>query len=59
MAYNGVFVSLNPLKTPCMAKDRRTAGEPSDLNVKYFLAGVNIGEFCSIFQEMNCYFPIQ
>lgn len=34
MANRGVFVSLNPRKTPCMANDRRTAGAPSDLRVK-------------------------
>lgn len=44
VAYKGVFVSLNPRKTPCTAKDRRTAGEPNDLNVKYFSAGFSIGE---------------
>lgn len=44
VAYRGVFVSLNPRKTPCMANDRRTAGAPSDLRVKYSCAGVNIGE---------------
>lgn len=27
-----------------MAKERRIAGAPSDLNVKYCTAGVNIGE---------------
>ena len=46
VAYKGVFVSLNPRKTPCMAKERRTAGAPSDLKVKYWIAGFNIGEFC-------------
>ena len=44
VAYKGVFVSLKPRKTPCMAKERRTAGAPSDLNVKYFRAGGSIGE---------------
>lgn len=57
VAYKGVFVSLNPLKTPCMARERRTAGEPSALNVKYFLAGVSMGEPCSI-QDKNCHFPL-
>lgn len=28
-----------------MAKERRTAGAPSDLNVKYFCAGAIMGEF--------------
>ncbi len=46
MTYRGVFVSLNPRKIPCMAKDRRTAGAPSDLNFKYFSAGASIGELC-------------
>jgi len=27
-----------------MANERRTAGAPSDLSVKYFIAGVSIGE---------------
>jgi hypothetical protein len=27
-----------------MANERRTAGAPSDLNVKYWSAGVSIGE---------------
>lgn len=44
VAYKGVFVSLKPRKTPCMAKERRTAGAPSDLNVKYFKAGGSTGE---------------
>jgi hypothetical protein len=44
VAYKGVLVSLKPRKTPCIASDKRTAGEPSALNVKYFLAGVNIAE---------------
>jgi hypothetical protein len=44
VAYKGVFVSLNPRNTPCMANERRTAGAPSDLNVKYWSAGVSIGE---------------
>ena len=44
MAYKGVLVSLNPRKTPCMAKERRTAGAPRALNVKYLLAGVSIEE---------------
>jgi len=44
MTYNGVFVSLNPLKIPCMAKERSTAGAPMDLNFKYFSAGFSIGE---------------
>jgi hypothetical protein len=47
MTYRGVFVSLNPRKIPCMAKDRRTAGAPSDLNFKYFSAGASIGELYS------------
>ena len=42
----GVVVSLNPRKTPCIANDRRTAGAPSDLNVKYCCAGVSIRESC-------------
>lgn len=44
MAYKGVFVSLKPRKTPCIAKERRTAGAPRDLNVKYCCAGFSIGE---------------
>ena len=44
MAYKGVFVSLNPRKMPCMANERRTAGAPSDLNVKYCCAGFSMGE---------------
>lgn len=44
MAYKGVVVSLKPLKTPCIAKERRTAGAPSDRSVKYFCAGASIGE---------------
>lgn len=44
VANKGVVVSLNPRKTPCMARDRRTAGEPSDLKVKYFLAGLSMVE---------------
>jgi hypothetical protein len=46
VAYKGVFVSLNPLKTPCMARERRTAGAPRDLNVRYCWAGFSMGEFC-------------
>lgn len=46
VAYKGVFVSLSPRKTPCTAKDKRTAGAPRDLNVKYWHAGVNMGESC-------------
>jgi len=34
VAYNGVFVSLKPRKTPCMASDSSTAGAPSDLIVR-------------------------
>jgi hypothetical protein len=44
MTYKGVVVSLNPLKIPCMAKERSTAGAPKALNLKYLTAGVNIGE---------------
>lgn len=44
VAYNGVVVSLKPRKTPCMAKERRTAGAPSDLSVRYLWAGPSIGE---------------
>lgn len=44
MTYKGVVVSLKPLKIPCMAKERRTAGEPIDLNLRYFSAGSSIGE---------------
>lgn len=36
-------MSFNPRKTPCMAKDKRTAGAPRDLKVRYWLAGVIIG----------------
>lgn len=48
MTYKGVVVSLNPLKIPCMAKVRRTAGAPNDLVTKYFSAGASIGEFCYV-----------
>jgi len=44
MIYKGVVVSLKPLKIPCMAKERRTAGDPIDLNLRYFSAGFSIGE---------------
>ena len=44
MTYKGVVVSLKPLKIPCMAKERRTAGDPIDLNLRYFSAGFSIGE---------------
>lgn len=44
MAYNGVLVSLKPRKIPCIAKERRTAGAPSERRVKYLCAGNNIGE---------------
>lgn len=44
VAYKGVVVSLSPRKTPCVANDRRTAGAPSDLNVKYCFAYDSIGE---------------
>jgi len=37
-------VSLNPLKIPCMAKERSTAGAPKALNLKYLTAGISIGE---------------
>lgn len=44
MTYKGVVTSLNPLKIPCIANERRTAGEPNALNLKYFTAGFSIGE---------------
>ena len=44
VVYRGVFVSFNPRKTPCMANDRRTAGAPSDLRVKYSYVEVSIRE---------------
>lgn len=44
VAHKGVFVSLNPLKTPCIARERRTAGAPRDLNVRYCWAGFSMGE---------------
>lgn len=44
MTYNGVVVSLNPLKMPCIANVKRTAGAPNDLVTKYLCAGANIGE---------------
>lgn len=44
MTYRGVVVSLNPLKIPCIAKVRSTAGAPNDLVTKYFCAGASIGE---------------
>lgn len=45
VATRGVFVSLKPRKTPCIANERRTAGAPNDLTVKYLRAGFSIGEF--------------
>nr|GMD65275.1 Os01g0919150 [Ipomoea batatas] len=44
VAYKGVVVSFRPRKIPCIAKDRRTAGAPSALRVRYFRAGFNIGD---------------
>lgn len=44
-------MSLNPRKTPCIAKDKSTAGAPSDLSVKYLRAGASIGDPC--FTESN------
>ncbi|BAS75912.1 Os01g0919150 [Oryza sativa Japonica Group] len=43
---NGVLVSLNPLKTPCIARDSSTAGAPRDLTTRYRSAGIIIGEPC-------------
>lgn len=57
MTYKGVVVSLNPRKIPCMANVRRTAGAPMDLTVKYFNAGLSIGESCSIYKKTCKYFP--
>lgn len=37
-------MSLSPRKTPCIANERRTAGAPSDLRVKYCTAGFSMGE---------------
>lgn len=48
VAYKGVLVSLKPRKTPCIAKEIRTAGAPSERSVKYLCAGKSIGEPCSI-----------
>lgn len=39
-------MSLNPRNTPCIANERRTAGAPRDLNVRYCCAGFSIGEPC-------------
>lgn len=55
VAYKGVVVSLKPRKTPCIAKERRTAGEPSALTVKYWRAGIYIGESCSIQEKLSLY----
>lgn len=46
VAYKGVLVSLKPRKTPCMASETATAGDPSALSVRYFLAGTSIGDPC-------------
>lgn len=40
----GVVVSLKPRKIPCIAKARRTAGEPSALSFKNFCARISILE---------------
>ncbi len=55
VAYKGVLVSLNPRKTPCMAKERRTAGAPSALSVKYCVAGTYIGESYAIEERLPLY----
>jgi len=55
VAYKGVAVSLKPRKTPCIAKERRTAGEPSALIVKYWRAGRYIGESCTIAERLPLY----
>jgi hypothetical protein len=44
ITYKGVVVSLNPRNIPCIANERRTAGAPNDLYIKYFIAGFSIGE---------------
>ena len=44
MTYRGVFLSLNPRKIPCMAKDRRIAGALSDRNFKSLSVGISMGE---------------
>ena len=44
MTYRGVFLSLNPRKIPCMAKERRIAGALSDRNFKYLSVGISMGE---------------
>ena len=44
MTYRGVFLSLNPRKIPCMAKERRIAGALSDRNFKSLSVGISMGE---------------
>lgn len=44
-------MSLNPRNTPCIARERRTAGAPNDLIVRYFNAGGSIGDPCSWIQH--------
>lgn len=48
-------MSLKPRKTPCIANERRTAGAPSDLNVRYLSAGFSIGESYKdlVFRDYN------
>lgn len=55
VAYRGVLVSLKPRNTPCIARESATAGEPSALKVRYFLAGTSIGDPYLI-QEENFLF---
>lgn len=52
VAKSGALVSSQPQKTLCMAKERRIAGAPSDLNVKYFSAGAIIGDPYITIQEV-------
>lgn len=44
MHNTGVLVSLNPRKTPWIAKEMTTAGAPRALNARNFWAGMSMGE---------------
>lgn len=46
VAYNGVFVSINPRNVPCAASAITTAGAPNALKVRKLSAGNRIGESC-------------
>lgn len=52
LAYNGVFVSLKPRKTPWLAREITTAGAPRPRKDKYSRAGVCIGDVC--IQNLVC-----